>query len=200
MRLTTLLLVVFITAVLGIAGYNYLPKPNQALSVQDTNILDVRTAANNVRGFNLLSNTPPAPNIRMSDAQGNPATLEQFKGKVVLFNLWATWCPPCIREMPDLNQLATQYKGRGFVVVPVASGRQGEEEPSEFLRKRKLNALSTLYDPDSEFLRTFGLESLPTTFVIDREGKMRGGVVGILDWSSTEAKQLIEAFVNEQQI
>jgi hypothetical protein len=101
--------------------------------------------------------------------------------------------------MPHLDALQAQYKDRGFVVVPVASGQQGQEEPAEFLRKRGLHELTTYYDPYSQFLRTFDLETLPTTFLIDREGIMRGGVIGILNWSSVEAKALIEALLDEQK-
>ena len=104
-----------------------------------------------------------------------------------------------MREMPDLNALQAQYGERGFIVVPVASGQQGEEEPAEFLRKRGLNELTTYYDSRSQFLSIFDLETLPITFLIDRNGTMRGGVIGILDWSSVEAKSLIEAFLDEQK-
>ncbi|MES9938554.1 MAG: TlpA disulfide reductase family protein [Sedimenticola sp.] len=159
----------------------------------------VKTAADRVAGFKLLSDTPPIPLIEMHDEEGRPVTFDRFKGKVVLFNLWATWCPPCIREMPDLNALQAQYRDRDFVVVPVASGRQGEEEPAAFLRKRSLNELTTYYDPRQQFLRIFDLETLPTTFLIDRDGMMRGGAIGLMDWSTAEAKALVEALLDENK-
>lgn len=161
----------------------------------------VKAASDRVTGFNLLSNTPPVPEIKMHDegGGGNPVTFDRFKGKVILFNLWATWCPPCVREMPDLNSLQAQYKGQGFVVVPVASGQQVTEEPAAFLRKHSLDELTTFYDPQSQFMRLFALETLPSSFMIDRKGNMRGGVLGMLDWSSTDARALIEAFLNEQE-
>ncbi|MET0093003.1 MAG: TlpA disulfide reductase family protein [Sedimenticola sp.] len=159
----------------------------------------VKTAADRVAGFNLLSDTPPIPLIEMHDEEGRPVTFDRFKGKVVLFNLWATWCPPCIREMPDINALQAQYRDRDFVVVPVASGRQGEEEPAAFLRKRSLNELTTYYDPRQQFLRIFDLETLPITFLIDRDGMMRGGAIGLMDWSTAEAKALVEALLDENK-
>jgi thiol-disulfide isomerase/thioredoxin len=195
--------------VFGIGGFILYPEPTtaephatSALNAESTSVLQragVNVAAEKLDGFNLLSNTPPVPDIEMHNENGGPVSFDMFKGKVVLFNLWATWCPPCIREMPHLDSLQEIYKDRGFVVVPVASGQQGQEEPAEFLRKRGLNQLTTYYDPYSQFLRTFDLETLPTTFLIDREGNMRGGVIGILDWSSVEAKALIEAFLDEQK-
>lgn len=209
MRLRSLLLVTAVALVFGIGGYTLYPGPataipyaTSALSAGSSPVLPrvgVQAAAERLAGFNLLSNTPPVPDIEMHDEDGSPITFARFQGKVVLFNLWATWCPPCIREMPHLDALHAQYKDRGFVVVPVASGQQGQEEPAEFLRKRGLNELTTYYDPYAQFLRTFDLETLPTTFLLDRDGNMRGGVIGILDWGSAEAKDMIEALLDEQK-
>lgn len=158
-----------------------------------------QASADRLKGFNVLSNSPPLPGVELHDEAGRSASLAGFRGKVVLFNLWATWCPPCIREMPDLNLLQAQYKTRGFVVVPVASGRQGKEEPAEFLHKLGLNELTTYYDLHSQFLRIFDLETLPVSFLVDRKGIMRGGAIGILDWQSDEAKALIETLLDETE-
>ncbi|OEJ65348.1 hypothetical protein BEN30_14615 [Magnetovibrio blakemorei] len=159
--------------------------------------LSVAEAADQLDGFSLLTDGPLIPGVVMKDEAGQNVTFEAFRGKIVVFNLWATWCPPCIAEMPDLNALQNAFSGRDFAVVPVASGKQGRETPADFLRKRKLMALTTYYDPDSKFLRTFDLDTLPTTFVLDKTGRMRGGVIGMADWQSDEAKALIEAFLNE---
>jgi len=164
---------------------------------QKSSPADFRTAAARVSGFNLLRNPPMVPDIEMLDENGSAVSFDRFQNKVVLLNLWATWCPPCIREMPDLNELQGQYRDRGFIVLPVASGRQGNEEPAEFLRNRGLNELTTYYDPHSKYLDTLGLETLPTTFLIDRNGIMRGGVIGIIDWTSSEVSTLIEALLDE---
>jgi len=168
------------------------PKASSTVST-----LSVGEAADRLTGFSLLQDPPLAPSVKMKDEAGIESTLEAYRGKVVLLNLWATWCPPCIREMPDLNALQKDFVGRDFAVVPVASGRQGREDASEFLRARNLDALKTYYDPRSLFLRAFDLETLPTTFLIDRTGRMRGGVLGMTDWHSDEGKALIEALLNE---
>ena len=159
--------------------------------------MSVGEAADRLTGFSLLQDPPLVPSVKMKDEAGVESTLEAYRGKVVLLNLWATWCPPCIREMPDLNALQKDFVGRDFAVVPVASGKQGREDAAEFLRARKLDALTTYYDPRSLFLRAFDLETLPTTFLIDRSGRMRGGVLGMADWHSDEGKALIEALLNE---
>ena len=181
----------------GFAFYTGVTQGQSVPVVQPTPV-SFAVAADQFRGFSALSNSPPVPMVEMRDEAGQPVTFEKFRGKVVLFNLWATWCAPCIREMPDLNSLQEDYANQDFIVVPVASGRQGKEEPAEFLRARGYDALTTYYDPDSLFLRTFDLDTLPTTFVLDRNGVMRGGVVGLAKWRSDRAKAVIDALLAEK--
>ncbi|MCW8916306.1 MAG: TlpA family protein disulfide reductase [Magnetovibrio sp.] len=154
-------------------------------------------AADRLDGFSLLTNMPAIPAVQMFDEAGHVVTFDEFKGKVVVFNLWATWCPPCIREMPDLNALQEEFANQGLVVVPVASGKQGKVKPADFLRERNLNALTTYYDPGSQFMRTFDIDTLPSTFVLDRNGIMRGGVLGMTDWYSDEARTMVRALLKE---
>ncbi|MBL4614932.1 MAG: TlpA family protein disulfide reductase [Magnetovibrio sp.] len=165
--------------------------------LSDPGVQSVDTAGEGLDGFSLLTNGPMVPNVQILDEAGNPNTLQRFRGKVVLLNLWATWCPPCIKEMPDLNALQIDYADRDFVVVPVASGKQGRQTPAAFLRDRGLMALTTFYDPQSKFLRIFDIDTLPTTFLIDKTGRMRGGVLGLTDWHSDDAKALIDSLLNE---
>ena len=99
--------------------------------------------------------------------------------------------------MPDLNALQLHFQDDDFVVLPVASGRQGNETPEGFLERRNLTALKSFRDPDSMFLRTFGLETLPISFLIDRKGRMRGGVIGMAEWNSPEARMLVQSLLEE---
>ncbi len=190
-------LALIVSTLVGGVGY-YVSQPNTGAYVEplgpDATFAE---AADRLDGFSLLSNMPAIPAVQMFDEKRNIVTFEQFKGKVVVFNLWATWCPPCIREMPDLNSLQEEFADQGLVVVPVASGQQGKEEPAEFLRKRDLNALTTYYDPGSQFMRTFDIDTLPSTFVLDRNGIMRGGVLGMTDWYSDEARAMVRALLKE---
>jgi len=193
----TILIAIFMFLIIGGVGAVLYRATAQHQIAGEPKDLDFETAAARLGGFSPLSDTPLIPNVKMFDEGGATVTFEAFRGKVVLFNLWATWCPPCIREMPDLDALQQDFSGRDFIVVPVASGKQGREEPAEFLRDRGLMALTTYYDPGSLFLRMFDVETLPTTFLIDKTGKMRGGVLGLADWHSDEAKDIIEALLNE---
>jgi len=196
--LILLAVVVFIAVGGGVLYQATVSEPVEVAAPQPIPQLSVREAADSLIGFSLLIDGPPVPAITMTDETGGESSLEAYRGKVVLLNLWATWCPPCIREMPDLNALQIDYSDRDFVVVPVASGKQGREDAAAFLRARKLDALTTYYDPDSLFLRAFDIETLPTTFLIDRRGRMIGGVLGMADWHSDEAKALIEAALNDK--
>ena len=199
MRLPTLFVIATLIsfAVGGVGYYLALPNLKKDYAAPVNGDISFVKAADQLEGFSLLTNMPPVPGVQMLNEAGEKVTFDKFKGKVVVFNLWATWCPPCIREMPDLNNLQVEFQDQDFVVVPVGSGKQVAEEPAEFLRKRNLDALTTYYDPGSEFLRMFDLETLPTTFVLDKDGNMRGGVIGMADWYSDEAKALVRALLKE---
>ncbi len=149
-----------------------------------------------ITGYRNLSNTPQAPAIEFVDKNGKKATLADFKGKTVLLNFWATWCPPCIREMPALNELGKEFKNSNFVVVAIATGRQGRENPDKFLEKRELNDIISYHDPGQEFLKLFNMNTLPVSFIIDEEGLMQGGVVGMTEWASPEAKTVLRELLN----
>jgi len=197
MSYRTPLILIAAVLLLGIGGGVLYQATREKPVATQVEVLSLAQAADALVGFSLLDEPPVLPPIKMTDETGAETTFEAFRGKVVLMNLWATWCPPCIREMPDLNALQADFAGRDFMVVPVASGKQGREDAAEFLRDRNLTQLKTYYDPHSSFLRLFDLETLPTSFVIDRTGRVRGGVLGVADWHSDEAKALIEALLSE---
>jgi len=105
----------------------------------------------------------------LTDMQGKKWTLSELKGKVVIVNFWATWCPPCVREAPDLQALYAQYKDQGLVVLGVADDDVAKIK--KFAVDRKLN-YPMLYDPEHKTHAAFRVESLPATFVYNREGKL----------------------------
>jgi thiol-disulfide isomerase/thioredoxin len=151
-----------------------------------------------IRGYRALTNTPDAPDVVFTNQHGKEFTLADFKGKIILLNFWATWCPPCIREMPALNELAKEFKDKDFIVIAIASGRQGREGADEFLQKRKLTSLQSYLDPEQNFMRLMGIDSLPVSFIIDAEGKMQGGVIGMSEWDSPEAKTVLRELLNQK--
>ena len=124
------------------------------------------------------------PQKAFLDLDGNRKTLDDFRGKVLLINFWASWCPPCIREMPELEALAGDMATQPFRVVMV-----NVEEPPGVMRhfKRLAEAgIVSLRDPNGQFARDWGVTVYPTSFVVDREGRVVERFVGPADWTSTE--------------
>jgi peroxiredoxin len=105
----------------------------------------------------------------LSDLQGNPWHLRDLKGKVVLVNFWATWCPPCRKEMPDLQALYDRYKDQGFVVVSISDEAAAKVQP--FIAERKIT-YPVLLDPGRKVNELFQVEGIPKSFVYNREGKL----------------------------
>jgi len=105
----------------------------------------------------------------LSDLQGNPWHLRDLRGKVVLVNFWATWCPPCRKEMPDLQALYDKYKDQGFVVVSISDEQAAKVQP--FITERKIT-YPVLLDPGRKVNDLFQVEGIPKSFVYDRAGKL----------------------------
>jgi thiol-disulfide isomerase/thioredoxin len=126
-----------------------------------------------------VGQTGHAPTLSLKDIRGRRVRLSDHKGKVVLLNFWATWCPPCRAEMPDLIKLQREYRSRGLQVIGVTYQPEGIREVRQFVRKLKVNypiALGT-----KEIKNLFDeTETLPVTIVIDRQGKVRERIEGIL--------------------
>lgn len=117
-----------------------------------------------------------APDFVLRSADGEVRKLSNFRGRPVLVNLWATWCPPCIREMPLLDQIADDYGERGLVVLGVA-GDDDTERVTEFLADRPVR-FEVLLDPDGAVGTEYGITGYPETFLVDREGRLAGKFIG----------------------
>lgn len=129
------------------------------------------------------------------DDDGAPVTIANWEGKIVLLNLWATWCAPCRKEMPDLLKLKQELGGADFDLVPVSIDRGGPAKPRKFLDQIKAGDLGLFQGPSTETsgpLKAFGM---PTTVLFDRKGRELGRLVGPADWASDEAKALIKAAI-----
>ena len=105
----------------------------------------------------------------LTDLQGKTWTLKQLKGKVVLVNFWATWCPPCRKEMPDLNTLYQRFKDQGFVILAISDEEVDKVKP--FLAERNIS-YPVMLDPGRKVNELFQVEGIPKSFVYDRDGKL----------------------------
>jgi thiol-disulfide isomerase/thioredoxin len=137
----------------------------------------------------------PAPEIAFADDAGKPVTLRDFRGRVVLVNLWATWCQPCVHEMPALDRLAGAMAGKDFAVVLVSQDRGGAHIVDPFFQKLGLGSLRTYLDPKSAVGQAFGVRGLPTSILIDRDGNERGRVEGAAEWDGANVKALLRWYV-----
>ena len=135
-----------------------------------------------------------APNFQ--DKMGQPVNLDSFKGKVVVLNFWATWCPPCIAEMPALDKLQSELGGKDFAVVAVSTDRQGIKKSAPFYRRAGITHLDLYNDARGGMLDAFQGHALPITILIDRDGKVVGRMEGPAQWDSPEAKALIAHYLS----
>ena len=151
-------------------------------------------AAPNVHPIaNRSGRAQPAPAWELKDLEGQAVKLSDFKGKVVLLNFWATWCPPCRQEIPDLIALQNQYKDKGLVVVGVSLDQNGPAAVRPFVSRIKINYPVVM--GDEKTARAYGsVQVIPTTFFIDREGRIAGQHEGGDDKAGFEAsvKPLLE--------
>jgi thiol-disulfide isomerase/thioredoxin len=144
--------------------------------------------------FNLAPTTPrPAPELAFQDAQGHPLSLEDFRGQVVVLNLWATWCGPCRSEMPSLDRLQAEAGGAGLHVLPLSVDRADLAQIQTFYQDTGIQHLNIYRDPSAAASRALGAFGLPTTLVIDAEGREVGRVIGPAEWDSAEALAALRA-------
>ena len=132
-----------------------------------------------------------APTASFLKADGSRARLADFHGKPVLLNLWATWCVPCITEMPQLDKLAGQHKDLQVITVSQDSGEDGKKKAEEFFARRRFANLKLYLDPDGALMDAFSTASLPTTVLFDKDGKEVWRVMGPEDWTSDKAAKLV---------
>jgi len=122
-----------------------------------------------------------APAFPLSDPAGKSVALDSYRGRVVVMNLWATWCPPCRAEMPDLQRLYAAYGAQGLVVLGINQGESGSRA-SEFAHSLGIH-FPILLDADQQYGRTYSALGLPTTVVVDRNGIIARGFDGPLSYA-----------------
>ena len=140
-----------------------------------------------------LSDQPrPVPEIRFQDEQGHDMTLADFQGRVILLNVWATWCVPCRQEMPTLDRLQARLGGKDFLVMALSIDRKGVEAVKGFYQEVGVEKLAIYVDPSGKGSRGLAIPGVPTTLLIDREGREVARKMGAAEWDSPEMVSLIE--------
>jgi cytochrome c biogenesis protein CcmG, thiol:disulfide interchange protein DsbE len=124
--------------------------------------------------------------VRDSDHQ---VSLNQFRGQVVVLNFWATWCPPCMQELPSMMEMQNQLRSRGVVVLGVSIDVDGDAY-HRFLKQRGVNFV-TVRDPEQKVAGMYGTSGWPESYIIDRQGVLRRKVVGPINWGSPEVMRFL---------
>jgi thiol-disulfide isomerase/thioredoxin len=153
------------------------------------------TVAENSNGLDKLvrsAEPKPLPDFKFSDGAGGEHHLSEWKGKVLLVNLWATWCAPCKREMPSLNRLQTKLEGADFTVLPISLDRTGPDKPRQYLTANKLDKLNLFLDSGSDLIGTLDAPGLPLSVIVDRNGREIARIAGPAEWDSPEAEKIIQ--------
>ncbi len=151
-----------------------------------------------LKSFVLHDAPKPVATVAFDDAEGRSRTLADFKGKVVLLNIWATWCVPCRKEMPALDRLQGAMGSPDFEVLPVSIDRGGIAKVRDFYSEIGVRHLAIYIDVSGQAPRALGAVGLPTTLVIDRAGQEVGRVIGPAEWDSSEIADVLRPIISKQ--
>ncbi len=156
---------------------------------------DTRLASGAMENFVFAASARTAPAAPFAHA-GAETTLSAFRGRTVLVNFWATWCAPCLKELPSLDALQEELGGEDFTVIAVAADPKGPGIAAEFLARLKIEHLALSADPKLALvIATGGSASLPLSVLYDAQGREIGRLSGEADWASDDAKALIRAAI-----
>jgi len=147
-----------------------------------------------------LDRPRPVPQLQFTDEAGRALSLADFRGKVILLNVWATWCPPCRKEMPSLDRLHARLGGPDFEVVAVSIDQGGDALfiVQEFFLEIGVKNLRIFLDQTGGAARTVGALGLPVTLLVDRRGMEVGRLVGPAEWDSPEAVALVQKYLGKE--
>ena len=146
-------------------------------------------------GFLVQEGFEEAPGFSTEDAAGNPVDFASFRGKLVLLNFWATWCPPCRLEMPSMERLYREFRDRGLEVVTVNFMESGEQVRA-FVEEQKLT-YPMLLDKEAEIAGRYGVMRLPVTVLVGREGEVIAKAIGFKDWYKDDIRELVAALLGD---
>ncbi len=136
-----------------------------------------------------------AADFTLTNMQGEQVSLSQYRGKVVILNFWATWCPPCREEMPSMERLHRNYKDKGLVMLAINVDENGKQAVGQFLRKTPYS-FPILLDSDNIAQNAYGVFRFPESFIIDRNGMVVKKIIGGRDWLSGSTFELIKFLLN----
>ena len=149
-------------------------------------LLQTKDSSFNPTGKPRLVKGVPAPNFTLPGLDGKMVSLDDYKGKVVLLNIWATWCPPCVDEMPSMEKLHQELKSEAFEILAVSIDVLGAKEVIPFMKKHKLS-FPALTDTKGAIKSLYQTTGVPESFIIDKDGIVVEKIMGPRDWATPGA-------------
>mgnify|MGYP001259737826 FL=1 len=142
------------------------------------------------------SNKKTFENIKWKNTANKTQNLTDFKGKIIFLNFWATWCLPCIKELPSIERLQSKFSKNDLAVIAISLDRGGKEVAQRLLRRLKLRKLELYIDKQSKSAQQLGVKYMPTTYIFDRKNRELGKLQGGVEWDDKNAVSLIKYFIN----
>lgn len=150
-------------------------------------------------GFTIHRKPRSLPPLGFQSGIGQTLSLDDFRGNVVLLNVWATWCAPCRAEMPTLDNLQAKLGGTGFEVLALSVDRGGQDDVAPFYRELGLQHLTVYVDKKETAQSSLGIFGLPTTLLIDDEGRELGRLIGPAEWDSTDMIAFLQSMIGRDE-
>ena len=158
----------------------------------------VGSVSGNPLALSVFDRPRDLPEIRFADEEGHELTLADFRGRAALLNIWATWCVPCRKEMPTLDRLQARLGGKDFLVIALSIDREGVAPVKRFYQELKFEKLAIYVDPSGKGSRALAIPGVPTTLLIDRQGREIARKMGPAEWDSAEMVSLVERTIHAQ--
>ncbi|MBB1323850.1 MULTISPECIES: TlpA disulfide reductase family protein [unclassified Shewanella] len=153
-----------------------------------------QTTDSTLERINILPQPFPVALVDFSDIVGEPVNFDQYKGKVVVINLWATWCPPCVRELPALNRLDQTLDAAHFALLPISIDAEAVAIVQPFLESLGLPTFNSYFDPQQRLRDVFPLDTIPATFILNEQGDLVAYVRSYVDWDDKNVISFLEQF------
>ena len=169
-----------------------------AMGVWQT-LMQPREPALRIPNMKMLAAPRPLPPLDIRDVDGEPVSFDRFRGKVVLLNLWATWCGPCRTEMPGLDRLQAKLGSARFEVVALSTDVGGVKAVREFYDSLSIQHLAIFVEGEANVLAALDAPGLPITLLVDAEGREVGRYLGAADWESAEFARVLDRYIGKSR-
>jgi thiol-disulfide isomerase/thioredoxin len=153
-----------------------------------------QTTESTLGRINILPQPFPIALVDFTNPVGQPINFEHYKGKVVVVNVWATWCPPCVRELPALNRLDKSLDAEHFALIPISIDAEAVNVVQPFLESLELSTFNSYFDPQQQLRDVFPLDTIPATFILNEQGELVAYVRSFVDWDDKNVISFLEQF------